>query len=81
MGRIALVNPDKSRAIEDHILNLARTGRLGGEVSEKQIIQILEQMEKESETKVIVFLFYFISYFRLNIRMMKMKMKIFMMFR
>lgn len=55
VGRIALVNPDKSRAIEDHIINLARTGRLGGEVSEKQIIQILEQMEKESETKVIVF--------------------------
>lgn len=40
VSRIALVKPDKARAIEEMLLNMARSGRLGDKVSEDMLIQV-----------------------------------------
>lgn len=44
MARIALVKPDKARAIEDMIIAAARRGQLGEKVSEERLIGLLEQV-------------------------------------
>eukprot|EP00922_Rhytidocystis_sp_ex-Travisia-forbesii_P003729 GHVS01005412.1.p1 GENE.GHVS01005412.1~~GHVS01005412.1.p1 ORF type:complete len:133 (+),score=26.84 GHVS01005412.1:168-566(+) len=45
LSRIGLVKPEKSRQLEDLLLQNARMGRLGGPVSEEQLISLLEGMK------------------------------------
>lgn len=57
VARIALVKPDKARAIEDMIINAARRGALGEKVSEDRLIDLLEQVNEKSaaaKTKVTI---------------------------
>ena len=55
VSRIAIVKPEKARAVEDYVLGMARSGRLTSKISETQIIDILEQMnETKKETKIVV---------------------------
>lgn len=56
MARIALVKPDKARAIEDMIINAARRGALGEKVSEERLIDLLEQVNEKAsqQTKVTI---------------------------
>ncbi len=38
VGRIGLVQPQKQKAIEDRIIQMAKNGALKGEVTEPQIV-------------------------------------------
>ncbi len=55
MARIALVKPEKARAVEDMIIRAAQSGQLGGQVDEPKLIQLLEQISgSQPKTKVTV---------------------------
>lgn len=56
VSRIALVKPDKARAVEDIIINAAKRGSLNGKVSEEALIGLLEQVNEQtvSKTKVTI---------------------------
>ncbi|KAG7669953.1 hypothetical protein KSW81_008095 [Nannochloris sp. 'desiccata'] len=54
LARIALVKPDKARAIEDMIINAAKRGALGEKVSEDRLIDLLEQVNEKSAAKTRV---------------------------
>jgi programmed cell death protein 5 len=50
MKRLALTRKEKARAVEDSLINAATNGRLGGKVTEEQLIQMLEQINGEDST-------------------------------
>ena len=53
----AIVRKEKARAVEDMLLQAATSGRLGGKVTEEQLIQMLEQVSSQVEkkaTKVVI---------------------------
>ena len=54
VARIALVKPDKARAIEDMIINAARRGAIGEKVTEERLIDLLEQVSEKNSTKTKV---------------------------
>ncbi|GAA6009504.1 hypothetical protein JCM11491_003581 [Sporobolomyces phaffii] len=45
LSRIALVKPDRARAIEQLLMRMAQSGQLRGRVSEEQLIDVLDQVE------------------------------------
>ncbi|KAG0664986.1 hypothetical protein C6P46_000612 [Rhodotorula mucilaginosa] len=45
LSRIALVKPDRARAIEQLLARMAQSGQLRGRVSEDQLIDVLDQVE------------------------------------
>jgi len=47
----AIVRKEKARAVEDMLLQAATSGRLGGKVTEEQLIQMLEQVSSQVEKK------------------------------
>eukprot|EP00197_Chlamydomonas_leiostraca_P008034 CAMPEP_0202866346 /NCGR_PEP_ID=MMETSP1391-20130828/7333_1 /ASSEMBLY_ACC=CAM_ASM_000867 /TAXON_ID=1034604 /ORGANISM="Chlamydomonas leiostraca, Strain SAG 11-49" /LENGTH=128 /DNA_ID=CAMNT_0049546281 /DNA_START=66 /DNA_END=452 /DNA_ORIENTATION=- len=52
LSRIALVKPDKARAVENMILAAAQRGQLGEKVSEERLVSMLETInEKQGTTK------------------------------
>ncbi|KAG0150567.1 hypothetical protein CROQUDRAFT_720336 [Cronartium quercuum f. sp. fusiforme G11] len=46
LARIALVRPQRAREIEDMLLRMAQGGQLRGQVSEDQLIDVLDQIER-----------------------------------
>ena len=49
MSRVALVKPDNARAVEDHVIKLARAGKLGGvQVDEESVIKMLEEVSSQA---------------------------------
>ncbi len=56
VNRNSIVKADKARAVEELILQMARRGQLGGKVSEKQLIDMLENIREQAsnEPKIIV---------------------------
>lgn len=44
LSRVAIVRPDNARAVEDHIINAARSGTLREPVSEGLLIKMLDQL-------------------------------------
>ncbi|KAG2138940.1 PDCD5-related protein [Suillus clintonianus] len=57
LSRIALVSPERSRQIETIIMRMAQSGQLRERVSEKQLIDLLDQMEdarSKSTTKTTI---------------------------
>ncbi|KCV67738.1 hypothetical protein H696_05847 [Fonticula alba] len=56
LNRIAVVRPDKARGVEDLLVKMAQSGRLGGRVSEQQLVGMLEQISEQTgstrETKI-----------------------------
>lgn len=48
MSRIALVKPDRARAIEQLLMRMAQSGQLRGRVSEDQLIDVLDQVRPAS---------------------------------
>ena len=56
VNRISLVKPEKARAVEDHLIRMARSGKLKGEqLSDARLSEMLESMaEKEAGTKVVI---------------------------
>ncbi|KAJ9530816.1 hypothetical protein QJQ45_028704, partial [Haematococcus lacustris] len=47
LSRIALVKPDKARAIENMILGAAQRGQLSEKVSEQRLVSMLEQISEK----------------------------------
>ncbi|GAA6000345.1 hypothetical protein JCM10207_007972 [Rhodosporidiobolus poonsookiae] len=45
LSRIALVKPDRARAIEQLLVRMAQSGQIRGRVSEDQLIDVLDQVE------------------------------------
>ncbi|KFM24666.1 Programmed cell death protein 5, partial [Auxenochlorella protothecoides] len=54
LARISLVKPDKARSIEDLILNAARRGQIQQKVSEDRLIELLEQVNEQTQQKTTV---------------------------
>ena len=50
VSRVAIVKPDNARAVEDHVIKLARAGKLGGaQVDEESVIKMLEEVSAQAE--------------------------------
>ncbi|KAL0705611.1 hypothetical protein Bca4012_072036 [Brassica carinata] len=56
IARIALVKPEKARAVEDVILRAAQMGQIVEKVSEERLITLLEQINSQTskQTKVTI---------------------------
>ena len=54
VSRVALVKPEKARAVGDMIIQSAMTGRIGGRVDEDELIRILEQVSAQFDKQVTV---------------------------
>lgn len=54
LNRIALVKPDKARAVEDMLLNAAQRGQIGEKVSEARLIDMLEDINERTQSKTKV---------------------------
>ena len=44
VNRVAIVKPENARAVEEHVIRLARSGKLGGPVDEASVIKMLEEV-------------------------------------
>lgn len=51
LSNIALVKPDKARDIENYIIQVVQSGRLGGgaKITEEQLKDLLQQFAKQNE--------------------------------
>jgi programmed cell death protein 5 len=53
-----MVKADKARAVEDLLIRMAQSGQLRSKVSEKQLIDLLGQLNQQdagaSQTKIVV---------------------------
>jgi DNA-binding TFAR19-related protein (PDSD5 family) len=57
VSRIAIVKPDKARAIEDMVIQMAQRGQLAAKIDEDKLIDLLNQVgvtEEKQRTKVTV---------------------------
>ncbi|GEM06931.1 programmed cell death protein 5 [Rhodotorula toruloides] len=45
VSRIALVKPERAKAIEQLLMRMAQSGQIRGRVSEDQLIDVLDQVE------------------------------------
>jgi programmed cell death protein 5 len=55
LSRIKLVRAEKASQIENYLIKAAQNGTLQGKVTEKYLIDLLEQIsEKKSETKITI---------------------------
>lgn len=60
MARIAIVKPEKARAIEDMVIQMAQRGQLAAKINEDRLIELLNQVgenEDKQRTKVTVRLY------------------------
>jgi programmed cell death protein 5 len=44
LARVAIVKPDNARAVEEYLIKLARSGKMGEKVTEDRLIRILEEV-------------------------------------
>ncbi|KAM4631347.1 programmed cell death protein 5 isoform 1-T1 [Polymixia lowei] len=54
LSNLALVKPDKAKAVENYLIQMARYGKLGGKISESGLIEILEKVSQQTEKKTTV---------------------------
>ncbi|GAB4822110.1 hypothetical protein N2152v2_009156 [Parachlorella kessleri] len=54
LARIALVKPDKARGVEEIVLRAARSGQIREKVSEERLIELLEQVNEQTQQKTKV---------------------------
>ncbi|XP_036391553.1 programmed cell death protein 5 isoform X1 [Megalops cyprinoides] len=54
LSNLALVKPEKAKAVENYLIQLARSGRLSAKVSEVGLIEILEKVSQQTEKKTTV---------------------------
>jgi programmed cell death protein 5 len=55
VANIAVVKPDKARKIEDMLIMNAQRGAFGGQISEEQLIQMLETITEKTKSSTKVF--------------------------
>ncbi|KAM8946261.1 programmed cell death protein 5 isoform 1-T1 [Pelodytes ibericus] len=54
LNNLALVKPEKAKAVENYLIQMARYGQLGGKLSEQGLIEILEKVSQQMEKKTTV---------------------------
>lgn len=54
IANVALVKPERARQVENYLINAAKTGQLGGKVSEDQLKDLLQQVTAQQEKKTVV---------------------------
>ncbi|XP_029464276.1 programmed cell death protein 5 [Rhinatrema bivittatum] len=54
LSNLALVKPEKSKSVENYLIQMARFGQLSGKVSEQGLIEILEKVSQQTEKKTTV---------------------------
>uniref|UniRef100_A0A4X2L0R1 Programmed cell death protein 5 n=1 Tax=Vombatus ursinus TaxID=29139 RepID=A0A4X2L0R1_VOMUR len=54
LSNLALVKPEKAKAVENYLIQMARYGQLSGKVSEQGLIEILEKVSQQTEKKITV---------------------------
>ncbi|XP_074470264.1 programmed cell death protein 5 [Sebastes fasciatus] len=54
LNNLALVKPEKAKAVENYLIQMARFGKLGGKISESGLIEILEKVSQETDKKTTV---------------------------
>lgn len=54
LNNLALVKPEKAKAVENYLIQMARYGQLGGKISETGLIEILEKVSQQTEKKTTV---------------------------
>eukprot|EP00752_Nemacystus_decipiens_P002480 g2333.t1 len=54
LSNIGMVKPEKARRVEEMLIHAAKSGALGGKVTEDQFIQMLEQVSSQMEKKTKV---------------------------
>lgn len=50
LNRVSIVKPENARAIEEHLIRLARSGKLQAKVDEDTLIKMLEDVGKQADT-------------------------------
>ncbi|XP_032492528.1 programmed cell death protein 5-like [Phocoena sinus] len=54
LSNLALVKPEKTKTVENYLIQMARYGQLSGKVSEQGVIEILEKVNQQTEKKTTV---------------------------
>nr|VZI21587.1 unnamed protein product [Spirometra erinaceieuropaei] len=54
LNTLAMTKPDKAKAVENMLINMARTGRIGGKVTEEQLKGLLTQIASSSKQSTTV---------------------------
>ncbi|CAB1339352.1 unnamed protein product [Coregonus sp. 'balchen'] len=54
VSNLALVKPEKAKAVDNYLIQMARMGQLGGKISETGLIDILEKVSQQTEKKTTV---------------------------
>ncbi|XP_056134867.1 programmed cell death protein 5 [Lampris incognitus] len=54
LSNLALVKPEKAKAVENYLIQMARYGKLGGKISDSGLIEILENVSQQTEKKTTV---------------------------
>jgi programmed cell death protein 5 len=55
VANIAVVKPDKARKIEDMLIMNAQRGAFSGQISEEQLIQMLESITEKTKSSTKVY--------------------------
>ncbi|CAN9507021.1 unnamed protein product [Ophioblennius macclurei] len=54
LSSLALVKPEKARAVENYLIQMAQFGKLSGKITESGLIEILEKVNQQTEKKTTV---------------------------
>ena len=54
MSTLALTKPEKAEMVENHLVNMARTGQLMNKLGEDQLISLLEKLSEQTQKKTVV---------------------------
>lgn len=44
LNRVAIVKPDNARAVEEHLIKMARSGKIKAQVTEHDIVRMLDEV-------------------------------------
>lgn len=53
LSRVAMVRPERARAVEAYLVKLATSGALTHKLSETELVRVLDGIAKNSETKIV----------------------------
>lgn len=55
LNSIALVKPDQAKQVEGMLINMARSGQISEKMTEKQLVQVLEQISEKKQRTTVKF--------------------------
>ncbi|XP_064398921.1 programmed cell death protein 5-like isoform X2 [Halichondria panicea] len=54
LNSIALVKPERARQVEGMLIQMAQSGQIGGKVSDKQLVELLETISRQTQKKTTI---------------------------